>query len=177
MHARRGVITRVPIGALVTVLVVTVVLTSPASSQSQTGTLLGLIHNAQNQGVADVQVRLLPAEAQPNSSTPSQLVFHTVTDTAGRFHFVGLPSGVYSLELSRSGWQSWRVSHLYVREASTLDVSILLLPLKQKSFQQANSFHLFDRSVWVGRRFGQFSLFELPTTMRVWSILENQDTS
>ena len=165
--------------------VVLVVLTSAAYSQSQTSTLLGLIHDPQNQGVVGVQVRLSLADAQANSSAPSQFVFHTVTDTAGRFHFVGLPAGVYSLELSLSGWQSQTVSQLNVREASTLDVSIMLSPVVPKSpqatmpasLQQGQSLHLFDRSVWVGRRFGQVSLRELPTSRRVSSILENQDTS
>jgi hypothetical protein len=172
--------------SLVTVVLVTVVLTySAAYSQSQTSTLLGLIHDARYQGVGGVQVRLSLANERPNSPAPSQFVFHTVTDSAGRFDFLGLPSGVYSLELSLSGWQSQTIFHLNVPEASTLDVSIMLSPVGPQSpqagmpasLQQGHSLYLFDRSVCVGRRFGQFSLRELPTTRRVSSILENQDTS
>src|SRR3989442_431493 len=36
---------------------------------------------------------------------------------------------------------------------------------------------LLDRAVWWGAQYGKDSIQELPTTRRIWSILENQETS
>ena len=141
-----------------------------AFAQSQTGTLVGLIHDPQHKVIAGVEVHLSREDA-------SQPVSHTITDTAGRFEFVGLPAGAYSLELTLPGWQGQFFSHLNIEAARTLDVNIVLMPALPTLNKQRRSLQLLDRDVLVGRQFGQVSMHKLPTTRRIWSLLENQETS
>src|SRR5882762_4203764 len=74
-----------------------------AFTQSQTGTLVGSIHDPQQKVIIGVEIQLSRSDA-------SQPDFHTVTDTAGRFQFVGLAPGAYSLALSLPGWQGQHFS-------------------------------------------------------------------
>jgi hypothetical protein len=145
-------------------------LVSGAFNQSQTGTLVGLIHDPQHKAVTGVEVQLSRVDA-------TQPVSHTITDPAGCFEFAGLPAGVYSLELSLPGWQGQHFFHLNIEAARTLDVNIVLQPAPPTLSKQIRSLQLFDRDVFVGRRFGQVSTHELPTSRRIWSLLENQETS
>jgi len=141
-----------------------------AFSQSQTGTLAGLIHDPQHKVITGVEVQLSRIDA-------SQPVAHTITDTAGRFEFVGLPAGVYSLELNLPGWQGQHFSQLTIDAERTLDVNIVLLPALPTLSKQNRPVQFLDRDVLVGTRFGQVSMHHLPTTRRIWSLLENQETS
>ena len=95
-------------------------LASGAFAQSQTGTLVGLIHDPQHTVITGAEVHLSRVDA-------SQPVSHTITDTGGRFEFVGLRASVYSLELTLPGWQRQLFSHLNIEAARTLDVNIVLM--------------------------------------------------
>ena len=169
-----------------------IVLTAAALAQSQTGALHGRIHDSQNQGVAGVQVQLVRKDGSPkqlkqaNQPYPSQIsqpnaaaartIIKTVSGVDGLFRFVGLRAGLYSLELSVPGGQSEIVGPLSILEG-TVDINIKLSSIKPTSLQEGRSVHVFDRSVSVNRRFGFNSLQQLPSSRRIWSILENQDTS
>ena len=148
-----------------------IALLAPAAfTQSQTGTLVGLIQDPQHKVIAGVEVQLSRADA-------SQPVSHTITDTAGRFQFVGVPAGVYSLELSLNGWQSERFSHLSIDASRTVDVHIVLLPALPPFSKQIPSLQLLDREVLSESQFSQVSMHQLPTARRIWSLLENLETS
>ena len=146
-----------------------VILASTAFTQSQTGTLVGLIDDAQGKAINGVEVQLFPADAsQPHA--------YTITDAAGNFQFVGLLPGTYSLELSLSGWQSQHLSNLKVEAARTLDVNLALAPAAPALSQRSRSFQLLDRDVLVGTQFDEVSLellgghipqFELSNTGRI----------
>ena len=139
-------------------------------AQSQTGTLIGLVHDPQHTAITGAEVQLSRVDA-------SQPVSRTITDTKGRFKFVGLPAGVYSIELALPGWQRQHFSHLTIDAGRTLDVNIVLPPVRPAVSKQLRSLQFIDRDVLVERRFGQVSMHELPTTRRIWSLLENQETS
>jgi len=139
-------------------------------AQSQTGTLVGVVYDSHQQVIAGVDVRLSRADI-------SHSVFHTTTGTNGRFRFVGLPAGVYSLELTRQGWQGKHSSDLTIEAARTLDINMVLLPDRQTLNKQIPVFEMTDRDVFVARRFGEVQMHGLPTTRRIWSLLENQETS
>ena len=93
-------------------------------AQSQTGTLVGVVYDSHQQVIAGVDVRLSRADI-------SHSVFHTTTGTNGRFRFVGLPAGVYSLELTRQGWQGKHSSDLTIEAARTLDINMTNAHLHQ----------------------------------------------
>lgn len=147
-----------------------IMLASPAFAQSQTGALIGIISSPHQESLAGVKVHLSGGDTQP-------LIPDAMTDKAGRFEFVGLSPGDYTLELSLSGWQSKRLTHLEIRAASTLDLSITLSPAMPTPSAPSPSPRRLDRGVWWGQGFGIVSTNELPTARRVWSLLENQETS
>src|SRR5882762_8127816 len=105
----------------------------------------GVDSRPQHKVMARVEVQLSRVDA-------SQPVSHAITDIAGRFEFVGLPAGVYSLELNLPGWQGQHFSHLNIDTARTLDVNILLMPALPTLNRQIRSLQLFDRDVLVGWR-------------------------
>ena len=141
-----------------------------ASAQSQTGTLVGLIHDLNHKVITGVEIQLSREDV-------SQPVFHSITDSSGRFQLLGLPPGVYSLDLSLAGWQRQHLTHLNIGAATTLDLNIVLLPVTGSPGSPIRSLQLPDRDVWLGRQFGQVPMHKLPTTRRIWSLLENQETS
>lgn len=162
----REVFSRTPIVAFAIAL-----LASVAFTQSLTGTLIGLVHDSQHTAITGADVQLSRVDV-------SQPASHTITDTNGRFKFVGLPAGVYSLELTLPGWQGQHFSHLTIEASRTLDVNVVLMPAPPTpDNKQFRSPQLLDRDVLVGRRFGQVSMHELPTTRRIWSLVENQEPS
>lgn len=145
-------------------------LSSGAFAQSQTGTLVGFVRDPQHHVITGLDIQLSRVDV-------SQPVSHTITDTKGRFKFLGLPAGVYSLELTLQGWQGQHFSHLTIDAARTLDVNVVLLPSPPNRSKGIRSLQLLDRDVVVARRFGKVSMRELPTTRRIWSLVENQETS
>src|SRR6266404_1000131 len=145
-------------------------LASAAFTQSQNGTLVGLIHDPQHNVITGVEVQLSRADA-------SQADVRTVTDTTGRYQFVGLTPGAYSLALSLAGWQDQQFSDLIIDAGRTLDINIVLLPVTSTFGNHIRSLQLLDRDVWAGTQFGQVSMHKLPTSRRIWSLLENQATS
>jgi hypothetical protein len=145
-------------------------LSSGAFAQSQTGTLVGFVRDPQHHVITGVDIQLSRVDV-------SQPVSPTITDTKGRFKFLGLPAGLYSLELTLQGWQGQHFSHLTIDAARTLDVNVVLLPSPPNRSKGIRSLQLLDRDVVVARRFGKVSMRELPTTRRIWSLVENQETS
>ncbi|HJX90778.1 MAG TPA: carboxypeptidase regulatory-like domain-containing protein [Pyrinomonadaceae bacterium] len=159
-------INRTPIVAVAIAL-----LASGTFTQTLTGTLIGLVHDPQNKTITGADVQLSRVDAW-------QPVSHIVTDTNGRFKFVGLSPGVYSLQLNLPGWQVQHLSHLIIEATRNLDIDIVLSPTPPSpGNKQFQSPQLIDRDVLVGRRLGQVSMHKLPTTRRIWSLIENQETS
>src|SRR5258705_4930950 len=118
------------------------ILASGAFTQSQTGTLIGLVYDLQHKVISGVDVQLSRVDV-------SQPVSHTVTDTKGRFKFVGLAAGHYSLELTHPAWQSQHLSHLAIDAARTVDVDIVLLPSRPTSSKEIQSDQMLDRDVFA----------------------------
>jgi hypothetical protein len=139
-------------------------------AQSQSGTLVGMVYDPKHQVITGVDVRLFRADI-------SQSVSHTITDRKGRFKFAGLPAGVYSLELTLQGSQGQHFFDLTIDAARTLDIKVVLLPSPPTLSKQIPPLEMHDRDVLVARRFGKVSMHELPTARRIWSLLENQETS
>src|SRR5215472_13114140 len=142
------------------------VLASVTFAQSQTGTLIGSIRDPQQKVVSGIEVRLSRLDAR-------QPVFHTTTESTGRFELMRLPPGVYSLELTLPGEQRQLYSHLRIDAARTLEINITLKPQPA----QSRSVELFDRDVVVSSYFGPARMRTLPSSRRVWSLLANQEPS
>src|SRR5207245_10022983 len=55
--------------------------------------------------------------------------------------------------------------------------NIALLPVMRTFGRLMRSLRLLNREVWSGGQYGEVSTHRLPTTRRIWSLLENQETS
>src|SRR5262249_8651014 len=106
-----------------------------------------------------------------------QPVSKRFTDSTGHFGFAGLPAGEYSLKLTARGWQEQLFPHLKIRAARALDVDIVLMPASPNHGRQTGAIQLRDRDILVGSKYGDVPLHALPTTRRIWSLLENQESS
>lgn len=158
------------LGRALLVMFAFAIMVSAAFTQPQTGTLVGLIHDPQGKVIAGVEVKLSPADA-------SQPITHTITDAAGRFQCVRLLPRVYSLELSRSGSQDEHFSNLHIDAGRTLDISVVLHSDRPSGTKQVSYMRVLGRDVLVQSLFDQVSMHTLPTTRRIWSLVENQATS
>src|SRR5215831_15283910 len=150
----RQVVPRTPI-----LLFIVVALASAAVTQSQNGSLLGSIHDAEHQAIADAQVELTRVDSW-------QPVSKRFTDSSGHFGFAGLPAGEYSLKLTARGWQEQLFPHLQIKAARTLDVDIILIPASPNHGRQTGAIQLRDRDILVGSKYGDVPLHALPTTRR-----------
>jgi hypothetical protein len=63
---------------------------------------------------------------------------------------------------------------LKIKMARTLDLDIVI---KSDYGGNGDRVRLFDRNILVARHFGEVAMRELPTSRRIYSLLENQDTS
>ncbi|HJZ81208.1 MAG TPA: carboxypeptidase-like regulatory domain-containing protein, partial [Pyrinomonadaceae bacterium] len=140
-----------------------------AFAQSQNGTLLGVVQDPRGKAIAEVEVQLSPEDASP-------AVTHAITDATGRFQCPGLPPGVYSLKLSLAGWQTQTISGLNIGAARTLDINIVLMPAGATG-QPVPADRQLDRDALVETRFGEVLMHKLPTTRRIWALIENQAPS
>ena len=142
-----------------------VVLSGVAMAQSHSGNLLGVVQGS-GRTLTRVHVRLL---RQDSSS-----VAETVTDASGRFRFIGLTWGTYTLDLAADGWQSRRIL-IEVRSDSTVYVRTTLSPLA--SDRGPAPVEVVDQDVWFGTQFDDFAIQKLPNGRNIWSLLQGQEPS
>ncbi len=143
-----------------------VALSAGGLAQSRSGNLHGVV-KASRQALANVRIHL----AREGSS---QSAAETVTDASGRFRFVGLTWGLYSLDLRADGWQSRRVL-IEVRSDSALYVHIELEPLVSE--QAPAPVEIVDEDIWFGTQFDKLAIEQLPNGRNIWSLLQSQEPS
>lgn len=103
-----------------------------------------------------------------------QAAQRSVTDSNGRFQFLGLTTGSYTLEFSAEGWKTQRMQ-IQLRPDSTLHVSITLVVAG--SDQDAGRTQIRDDDVWYGTSFTTFARTRLPSGRNIWSLLQGQEPS
>lgn len=137
-----------------------------AFGQSAAGTLTGIVRNQKQEALAGAKVTLTWDDSP-------KTVTERTTDKEGGFDFVGLAPGVYKLRVSVSEPPMEQVTAVQVRSAGTVDVTIVLSP----GDVPHEAPRPFERSIWWGSQFDNLAMHDLPTTRRIWSLLENQETS
>ena len=141
----------------------------PCSSlgQSATGRLCGIVAGS-GQAAARVRVSLSQNGAPKSTS-------QTTTDAQGRFCFLGLAPGFYSIDLAVEGWQQLHISPINVRAESA--VYIRTTVLQQVSGQAQVRNRLMDEGVWFGTEFGNVIIDEFPIGRNIWSLLQSLEPS
>src|SRR5689334_21674579 len=100
------------------VALITVLLISLASAQTDTAGLFGLVRDASGGSVASTKVRL------QNRATGA--VREQTTDAKGFYQFEVLPPGEYELTVEATGFKQYRDSrvHVQVAQVSRLNVQL-----------------------------------------------------
>ena len=138
------------------------------AAQQHSGTLAGSVQS-QSQALAEVKVRLL----RPASD---QVAANAVTGSNGRFSFVGLPCGEYSLSFFRPGWRTRHLAHLQLRCDTTVQIRIALSPGADGPTREPAP-EITDQLPWWGTQFSQLQIEDLPNARNIWSLLEAQEPS
>ncbi len=135
-------------------------------AQSRSSKVYGVVLGSDHP-LAFAHVRL----SRDHTSQPLQ---EAVTDANGRFRFVGLTWGSYTLDLSASGWQS-RQARIEIRPDSTVRLNITLAAAGGEASPPRPQ--IIDEDVWYGTNFTDFSIKTLPNGRNIWSLLQGQEPS
>jgi hypothetical protein len=105
--------------ALVLLLVVCVGSTLPSWAQStSTGTVVGVVTDPSGAVVAGVTVTLTDA----TTKTPRA----TTSNSSGRYTYVDVPPGIYSITVSKQGFSTSQAEHQEVQVGTTLTINLAL---------------------------------------------------
>jgi Carboxypeptidase regulatory-like domain/TonB-dependent Receptor Plug Domain len=148
---------------LISLLALCLALAAPAWAQIQSGTIAGTI--------VDEQGSVLPGVTVTLTSTDRTATFTSQSD--GRFRFLNLPPGSYTLALELTGFSK------LVREAVSVSVGTnveLPLTLKVASVQetvtvQGGSPIIDTRATGTATNFTQAELDKIPTSRDPWALL------
>src|SRR5262249_23662321 len=123
----------------------------------------------------DLGARLVGVNVSLSKTESGDIVAETRTDKEGRFQFVGLLAGSFTLDFASSGWQSRRLDSLEVRGHATLEIDVSLG--RRDAPATKPSIHVQEGEVAWGKLFGETAFQKLPSTRTVWSVLESQEQS
>ena len=129
-----------------------------ASTQSLTGTLFGVVTDAQGAVVADAEVRLESAALVGGPVT-------RMTDAAGRLRFPGLPPGQYLIHVERSGFAPYRAEGLTIGAGKTIEhvVRLEVAGVTVTTVVDAAASRIEIRDPGFSTRFGRQDLDAIPT--------------
>jgi hypothetical protein len=133
-----------------------------AFGQATTGNIFGTVVGNDNAVLPGVTVTLTGVGAAQN----------TVTDSQGRFRFVNLSPGNYSLKAELSGYGTATRSGLTVNVGRNAEVSMTLNPSVSQSITVTAEAPLLDvRKTGTGSTVARVELEQVPTARDPWVIL------
>jgi len=139
---------------------------SLAGAQSRSSAIQGVVSG----GGRPLQA----ARVRVHTKTPTLTDSEDVTDAAGRFQFLGLAWGSYSLEFTADGWTGRKLS-IELPPDSTLSVNTTLKAADSE--QPPPRSQVVDEGVWFGTNFTDFGIQRLPNGRNIWSLLQSQEPS
>ena len=145
-------------------------LTVPARAQSAPGVLLGRVTGPAGEGLSGVSLQL-------TGEASRSLVYNATTDAAGKFQFVGISPGSYTLEATAPDGHSVTRLHLEVRSSVALELNLTASFAAATPLRATPQTRAIDREVSWGTQFSALSISKLPSARNVWSVLESQEPS
>ncbi|HKE55236.1 MAG TPA: carboxypeptidase-like regulatory domain-containing protein, partial [Pyrinomonadaceae bacterium] len=142
--------------------------TSVADSQTYSASIVGLVTDDHGGGLGGVNVSLSKTES-------GDIVAETRTDKEGRYKFMGLLAGSFTLDFASTGWQSRRLDPVEIRAHTTIEIDASLA--RSDAPAPKPSLRVQDGEVAWGKLFAETAFQRLPSTRTVWSILESQEQS
>ncbi len=96
----------------------------PIHADESTGSLKGTIIDETNDGVVgSAKITLV-------TSSPEKKLYETSSDIVGKFKFENIPAGVYSLNVSRVGYEARSIDKVEITAGGTSSLNIFLTPVE-----------------------------------------------
>jgi Carboxypeptidase regulatory-like domain len=135
-----------------------------ARAQLQTGSLYGIVLDPQRAPLPGATVTLSGIGAPQTQ----------LSDAQGRFRYVGLAPGTYSLESRLDGFSPIEVDHLIVHVGRNTDVEVSLPPGISETMTVTSEAPLLDeRRISKGNTFTLTELERIPTARDPWSVISS----
>lgn len=145
------------------IVALSVLVAVTASAQFQTGNIYGSTTSSDGSAIPGATVTLTGVAAPQT----------TVTDAQGRFRFLNLSPGTYSLRAELSGMGAAVRNGIGVRVGANADVEMVLSPSVSEAITVSASAPLLDvRKSGTGATMDSEFLQELPTARDPWMILQ-----
>jgi Carboxypeptidase regulatory-like domain len=142
-------------------LILWALVAAPLSAQLPTGDLYGTV-TTDGQPLPGATVTLTGADAQRT----------TTTDDRGRFRFLGLAPGAYSVKAEQGGYRAVEVSGLDVRAGANLDQALVLAPeVSDVLVVQEGANGLDPRELSRSVSITKTTLDKVPTARDPWALL------
>ena len=135
-----------------------------AVAQLQTGSLYGIVLDPERSPLPGATVTLSGIGAPQTQ----------LSDAQGRFRYVGLPPGTYSLQAHRDGFSPLSVDNLIVHVGRSTDVEVNLPPAIAETMTVTGEAPLLDeRRFSKGNTFTLTELERIPTARDPWSVVSS----
>lgn len=137
--------------------------TIPASAQLQSGTIYGTVQ--------DEQGGVLPGVTLTLTSTDRTLTF--VTEGDGKFRFLNLPPGIYTVRAELSGFKTMLRERVVIIVGSNVEIPITMtVAALQETITVSGESPIVDtKQMGTATNFTQDELSKIPTSRDPWALL------
>ncbi|MBI3261699.1 MAG: TonB-dependent receptor [Acidobacteria bacterium] len=135
----------------------------PASAQLQSGTIYGTVQ--------DAQAGVLPGVTLTLSSTDRTVTF--VTESDGKFRFLNLPPGAYTVSAELSGFKTVKREQIIIIVGSNVEINITMqVAAVQETITVTGESPIVDtKQMGTATNFTQDELSKIPTSRDPWALL------
>jgi hypothetical protein len=148
---------------MIVLLAVCLLAVLPASGQVQAGSLSGT--------VVDEQGGVLPGVTVSLTGSDLSLVF--TTDTTGRYRFINLPPGAYTLTFELSGFARFVHQRIEVKAGANVDLKVVMRVTSiEETVTVCGETPIIDtKNTGTSTNFTQAELSSVPTSRDPWALL------
>jgi len=138
---------------------------SPAYAQYDTGSIVGIVHDASGALVSGATVKI--------TNTKTGRVYDLTTNDLGTFEVNGLPASVYTVETGKAGFKTERVEDIlvYATDRREVNVKLAVGAANEQVTVMADTFTVNTQSSELGASIDSRSVSNLPLNGRDFTAL------
>ncbi|HMI54362.1 MAG TPA: TonB-dependent receptor [Candidatus Saccharimonadales bacterium] len=138
---------------------------SPASAQYDTGSIVGIVHDATGGEVSGATVKI--------TNTKTGRVYELTTDARGEYEATGLPAGVYVIETDKNGFKTAHIQDivLYATDHRSINVDLAIGSASEQVTVVADTLSVNTQSSDLGASIDSNKVSNLPLNGRDFTAL------